>query len=324
MRRETDLPSGMSTVVRSRFPDHSSMDSLAAYVSADWQTAERWTLGSGLRYSRFDINLAETTSSAGADLNPADLTGDFRFVYTINQNTRLVSNLGRGFRPPNIFDLGTLGNRPGNRYNIANPGLQPEYVHSYDLGLKSQSDQWQSELFVFLLDYRDKITSVATGDVTENGRVVVRSENLSEATLYGVEAGFRWISSDQFEWYGTLNHTRGEEQTAAKTHPADRVPPLNGKIGAVFNPAEHLSIDAFVLFAGSQDRLSPRDLGDPRISPQGTPGWGTLNVTMTWIASETLELGLRLENLADKAYREHASGIDAPGLNFGAWATLSF
>ena len=27
----------------------------------------------------------------------------------------LVANIGRGFRPPNVFDLGTLGPRPGNR-----------------------------------------------------------------------------------------------------------------------------------------------------------------------------------------------------------------
>jgi len=37
-----------------------------------------------------------------------------------------------------------------------------------------------------------------------------------------------------------------------------------------------------------------------------------------------LQLGLRLENLADKAYREHASGIDAPGRNIGLWVNYSF
>jgi hypothetical protein len=35
-------------------------------------------------------------------------------------------------------------------------------------------------------------------------------------------------------------------------------------------------------------------------------------------------LGLRLENLADKAYREHASGIDAAGRNIGVWANYNF
>ena len=37
-----------------------------------------------------------------------------------------------------------------------------------------------------------------------------------------------------------------------------------------------------------------------------------------------LELGLRLENLTDADYREHASGIDAPGRNAGLWLNYVF
>ena len=73
-----------------------------------------------------------------------------------------------------------------------------------------------------------------------------------------------------------------------------------------------------------QDRLSPRDEEDPRINPLGTTGWGTINLLVNWQASPHLELGLRLENLADKKYREHGSGIDAPGRNIGFWFNTSF
>jgi outer membrane receptor protein involved in Fe transport len=33
---------------------------------------------------------------------------------------------------------------------------------------------------------------------------------------------------------------------------------------------------------------------------------------------------MRLENLADKNYREHGSGIDAPGRNLGIWFNAQF
>jgi outer membrane receptor protein involved in Fe transport len=70
-------------------------------------------------------------------------------------------------------------------------------------------------------------------------------------------------------------------------------------------------------FAGPQDRLSPRDEEDPRIDPEGTPGYGTLNLLVGWQPADQWALTLRLQNLGDKNYREHGSGIDAPGRNVG-------
>ena len=323
-RQDTDQQTSVSSDVRSRFPDGSSMDSLAFYASAQWMPASRWTLGAGLRHSRFDIFLPGADGSMDTRLSPDDTTADFRFSYALSPAVNLVGNIGRGFRPPNIFDLGTLGNRPGNRFNLANPDLQPESVLSYDLGFKTRSGNWQSELFVFALDYRDKITSVATGDLTETGRIIVRSQNLAEAFLYGLEAGFRWSAREELSVYGSLNYTRGEETSSGTESPADRIPPLNGKLGLLWKANDKLDFDVYSLFAARQDRLSDRDIGDPRINPEGTAGWATLNASLKWQISERLEAGLRLENLTDRHYREHGSGIDAPGINIGAWANMQF
>jgi outer membrane receptor protein involved in Fe transport len=78
---------------------------------------------------------------------------------------------------------------------------------------------------------------------------------------------------------------------------------------------ERLEADAWVIFAGRQDRLSDRDIQDPRINPAGTAGWGSSNLSLRWQARENLELGFRLENLFDTGYREHGSGIDTAGIN---------
>lgn len=323
-RQQTDETTRITRGVTSRFPDQSTMESLAGWVSTEWQAGSRWTLRAGARYSRFDIHLPRALDGHDVRLKPDDLTGDFRFVYQLTDNINLVGNLGRGFRPPNIFDLGTLGNRAGNRFNTVNTDLRPESVRSFDLGLKTDHGAWQSELFIFFMDYRDKITSVETGEITDAGRVVVRSENLSEAEIYGLEAGVRGDLGSSLQVYATLNYTRGSEATDSGTHPADRIPPLNGKAGFEYLLAETLSLEAFLLFAHGQDRLSLRDATDPRINPLGTPGWGTLNLALNWGTPGDLQLGIRLENLTDKAYREHGSGIDAPGRNLGLWARKHF
>ena len=76
-----------------------------------------------------------------------------------------------------------------------------------------------------------------------------------------------------------------------------------------------LEADVWMIFAGHQDRLSSRDASDPRINPLGTSGWGSANLSLRWLARENLVLGFRLENLVDKNYREHGSGVSAAGLN---------
>jgi len=301
------------------------MDSAAAWMHAEWTLAERMSLTTGLRYSAFDIRLPATSDLEPVELTPSDFTGDLSLLYALSDDLHLVANAGRGFRPPNIFDLATLGPRPGNRFNVPNPDLGPESVWSYDAGVKFRSGDLQYELFAFYLDYQDKITSVLTGETTPGGRAVVRSENRNSLRVHGLEAGLRWTASDRLEVFGTLNYTRGVERDAdGQTTPGDRIPPLNGQLGLTWQPADAWELKAWCLFATRQDRLSARDAEDPRINPEGTPGWGTLNLLASRQAGEHWQVGLKLENLGDVSYREHGSGVDAPGRNIGIFADASW
>jgi outer membrane receptor protein involved in Fe transport len=321
-RGSTTSPGG--TPAPSRFPDGSSMESSALYASNHWSW-ERLSVDAGLRYSRFSVFLPSSFEAPTVKLSPTDLTGDLHLGYEIVPRVHLVANLGRGFRPPNVFDLGTLGSRPGNRFNVPNPALQPETVWSYDIGVKMSTTRWQLEAFAWYADYRDKIGSRLTGEVTPEGRLVVRSDNLNEARLYGLETGLRYLAQPDIELYAVVNYTHGEERAPGEsTVPADRIPPLNGRIGLVWDAGERWRIEPFIDFAGSQSRLSPRDVEDPRIDPAGTGTWATVNLLVSWQVMDTLDLGLKLMNLSDRNYREHGSGIDAPGRNFGAWFNVLF
>lgn len=321
-RTVRNLSSGAVAPARGRFPDGSTMDSAAVFASLEWQ-GEALRVQGGLRYSAFDVFLPGSGVIPQADLSPTDLTGDAHFEWSLTERLNLVANLGRGFRPPNVFDLGTLGPRPGNRFNVPNPNLEPESVWSYDLGFKTRGERWQAEFYFFYLDYQDKIGSRETGEITENGRIVVRSDNINEARLYGIESGLRGYLDESLEVYAVFNAMRAEETDADRvTVPGDRIPPGNGRVGVIWWPRDDLRLEPFLAFATEQDRLSPRDANDPRIKPAGTPGWGTLNLLASWQFNPRIEVGLRLENLGDKNYREHGSGIDAPGRNVGLWLDI--
>ena len=318
-----NLDTGAFSARAPRFPDGSRMDGMAVYAADDWRRG-RFDLNYGLRYSRFDIDIPGVGTAPGVSLKPDDLTGNVGFAFALSDDVRLVANLGRGFRAPNIFDLGVFGVRPGNRFSTPNPNLKPESVVSLDGGVKFGGERFSGELIAFRSNYRDKITSVLTGNLI-GGALEVQNRNVAQLDLWGIEAGARYrMPSPDMELYATATYTRGEEDTDTGTMPADRIPPLYGKLGARWQIREALGVEAYGLYATRQDRLSARDLVDPRVNPQGTAGWATLNARVSWRASERFNLSLRAENLGDKHYREHGSGLDEPGRNFILTADYSF
>ena len=70
------------------------------------------------------------------------------------------------------------------------------------------------------------------------------------------------------------------------------------------------------MVAGEQDRLSDRDIRDIRINPDGTAGWAIFGTKASWRPNDVWKIDLVADNLLDKRYRVHGSGIDAPGRNF--------
>ena len=158
-----------------------------------------------------------------------------------------------------------------------------------------------------------------------DGALEVQNRNVAKLDLWGIEAGARYrIAAPDLELYATATYTRGDEDTDTGTMPADRIPPLFGKVGARWQVREKLGLEAYGLYAAGQKRLSARDRVDPRIDPDGTAGWATLNARIAWRASERLDLALRAENLGDRRYREHGSGLDEPGRNFILTADYRF
>lgn len=324
-RTRTSLDSGATSTSTPRFPDGATMDSQALYVADDWLIGERVDLNFGARYSRFAIEIPASAGMPGVKLTPDDFTGNLGVSISLGEDWRFISNLGRGFRAPNVFDLGVFGPRPGRRFNVPNPDLKPETVISLDAGFKFGGEYLIGELIAFRSQYRDKITSVLTGGVQPGGALLVQNRNVTELTLWGVEAGARYLlPTPAVEMYVSATYTRGEERLGADRYPADRIPPLFGKLGARWQPHADLSLEGYALYATRQDHLSPRDMTDPRINPAGTAGWATLNARIGWQTSRDFALALRAENLADKRYREHGTGLDEPGRNLTLSADYRF
>ena len=168
-------------------------------------------------------------------------------------------------------------------------------------------------------------------------------DNVDEARMRGVE--FTGIVPLTSGWsvYGNGTLTRGKVLLLNGVEPDPtkpweeyirREPPLNGVVGVRWEPpAKSFWGEFFMRGAVKQDRLNNGDIRDPRIPGttrdtsevefdedgnaigQGTPGWFTLNLRGGVNLTQYNHLTLALENLLDRRYREHGSGISAPGFN---------
>lgn len=313
-RIEENTTTGEFQRVASRFPDGASVTQAAIYGSMNRTLSSRHRLNGGLRFSNVDISLPNTDSTNAESISAGNLSGDLGWVYNAGKDWQLVANVGFGFRAPNIFDLGTFGNRPGNRFNIPNTDLDSEHVLHGDIGTRRRSDRVQFELLFYSLRYDDRITSVLTGDVTADGRDIVQSVNAARSSIRGIETGIDINVTSNLSVHAILNYTWGEQRIPEEgREPADRIPPLSSRLSLRFDSGNNWKLESWIESAAQQDRLSSRDVRDVRIDPGGTAGWAIIGARADWSPGDGWNLVVSIENLLDKRYRTHGSGLDEPG-----------
>jgi hemoglobin/transferrin/lactoferrin receptor protein len=77
--------------------------------------------------------------------------------------------------------------------------------------------------------------------------------------------------------------------------------------------------------AQDADKLSDEDkLDTQRIPPGGTPGYAVLSFRTGFSFSKGFELAVSLENIFDKDYRIHGSGVNEPGRNLIITSNCTF
>ncbi|MDH5622442.1 MAG: TonB-dependent receptor, partial [Gammaproteobacteria bacterium] len=144
----------------------------------------------------------------------------------------------------------------------------------------------------------------------------VQSVNAADTIIRGAEAGLSIDISDNLRARAVLNYTFGRETIGSESaQPADRIPPLSGELSIDVDLNAAWLWQSSLTVAGRQDRLNDRDIRDVRINPDGTAGWTIVGTALTYAPRESWRVKLSADNVLDKRYRMHGSGIDAPGRN---------
>ncbi len=324
-----------SNIFKTRFPNGAETRNYGVYLSDRFKATERLLLDLGVRGNRTETTLPSAPESDRAlalQIDSTDYSAQFGLRYGLSEFLAYTLNAGRGFRAPNILDLGAVGSRSGGRYVVSNPSLKPETINSIDTGFKWQGRGVSGEAVVFYSRYDDRIDLVSdvvprgAGECPATGETVdcAQSQNIQQADYYGFEGALRYRLLPSLVAYGTLNYVHSNKMLNGVTTPGNRIPPLNGVLGARWQVLPTVHFEPSVWMNGAQDRLDATDRADNRIANGGTAGFAVVNLRAAWTPSDTYKLQLFGENLLDKSYREHGSGIDGRGRGIGITASANF
>ena len=326
-RTDVSLTTGDGLVGKGTLADGARYRSVAIFLQDEVDVHARLRLNFGTRYSSFQPHAVVSDPSTGPLLIDSEqhaVTSSVRALFRLTSALDIVGGVGQGFRAPNIDDLSILG-RVGNRFEVPNPALEPESSVNLEAGvrLRRLGGTVTGTYFLSEIDgliqreagtFAGKAFDDSNGDgVRSTGEPsIFQRQNAGRARIHGVELEARARLTPHWTIAGMVVRTIGTEQITGE--PLRRIPPTHGRavLGWV---SGRCWADAYSVFASRQTRLAPGDLTDVRIPAGGTPGFLTLNTRGGLRVNEALQLTVGLENLTNRSYRTHGSGIDAAGTN---------
>jgi len=321
-RVDSDTVTGISTNKRGNFPDGSKYSMIGLYLQDEYSISDLSAITAGIRYS---ANNAKTILSRFGKLDETykNITGSLRWSGEINDGIRLFTGISQGFRAPNLDDIAVLKSTNEGE-DVPSPGLKSEESINYEVGLKLNQHDWHGTLTAFYSDYAnliDRRPGIYQGlnFIDDNGNSiqdlgednVVQKFNVGEAYIYGIELDGEFNLNGDWSSFGNISWAYGQNKTDAE--PLSRIPPAKLMIGSRWKiKGSPWWLESSVEFNAKQNRLSARDESDPRIPDKGTPGYSLLNLRGGW-HDDFQSIDIALNNITDRKYKVHGSGLYGPG-----------
>jgi outer membrane receptor protein involved in Fe transport len=263
------------------------------------------------------------------DAQALGLAGELGFQQRVGEALTLFTNLGTGFRAPNVDDYLRLG-AEGPGYVLPSRELSPEYSYTGEVGGRFQHGEKARVQAVYAYTLIDnQVTTTPTTfngeERTPDGLVYLARQNADSTQVHAVELSGQWkpvrpvtlLAQAAWTFSAQKRVNPVEPEAPPETEPLSKSPPLNGLVRATWEPVDFAFVEGVFQWAAKQERLSAADREDIRICAeapgcQGTPGWAAVHLRAgaRW---RSLAATLEVRNLTDASYRSHASGVDAPG-----------
>ena len=343
--KQTNVNNGDADITASRYPDGSTWQSIAAYVSLQSKLAENLSFQAGLRYNHIVLNANFDTSFydfpfAEADINTGALTGSAGINWQASDILGWRVNFSTAFRAPNIDDVGKIFDSEPGSVVVPNPNLKPEYAYNGELG---GTFNFENVVRIDITGYMTFLEdALVRRDFSINGQteiiyqgelsIIQAIQNGGKAEIYGFEAGLEINFTKNLQFTSQYNYTGGFQLEEDNSKVAVRhVAPQFGN-GHLIWKYKKLKLDAYANYNGqfTYEDLAPEEQNkaylyalDKNGNPY-SPSWYTLNFGAQYKVTKAFQINTTLENITNQRYRTYSSGIAAAGINFIAAVSYHF
>ena len=295
-------------------------------------------LGGRLDYRRVEADPDKTRDTSGLPANDDLLSNDYVTPtaslgarYAVTDRLSLTSNLARGFRAPNLFELYASGVHGGvAAFQRGDPDLDPETSISADASIRWQSGGLTAELTGYVNEISDFIFLAGTGTSTPGGLPIFQVSQ-QDARVYGADFTVDATPQSWLNLRGTLGFVDGELDDGSQV---PLLPPLklSGEVSlrqdrlGVFRDAD---LTLGLRYSASQDSaglIEPFGQFDAPPPPFGTASTDAYTLVDISVGARIARTGTRLDigvnNLLDTEYRDFLDTYKNITLGAGRNVTL--
>lgn len=333
----TDVVTGQQSAMASRYPK-AEWYSAGIYLQTEWHITNRMNVATGLRYNHYYIN--NDFSTAGYEVpfdtkqsaDAGSVSGNIGFNWRPAYGWLMRVNYARGFRAPNVDDMGKLFDSVDGCVTVPNPSLKPEYADNIEIGIaKMFGSSVEAGITAYYTRLHDAIVRrdyIFNGSNTmqfggEECRVQAL-QNAAVANVWGVQGSLDAKFAKWFYATARINWQRGrEELDNGETSPSRHAAPLFGRVAIGYNSSK-LSVEAYTQFQAecvaedmpAEEKEKTEIYALDAAGNAYSPAWITFNLRASYNIAKGVAMNATLENILDRRYRPYSSGISAPGRNF--------
>lgn len=320
--------------------------SYATYAQVNLQLLRNLNLEAGLRYNHYSLSADFSNLDLELGFDPrqrshrGSLSGSVGLSYRPWRRWLFTLSATRGFRTPNVDDMGKLYESVEGCVVVPNPGLRPEYIHSVEVGTAATLARWLH--FDVAAYYSNIANAFVRRPFTLDGHPtmmyrdeeaqILAIQNAASAYVAGLELSLRGDLYRGLGYHFSLVYQYGREELDDGSRSTLRhAVPLYGRGGLSYRWRQlRMELSCRFQAQRSADAMPESERSKTEIyalTPDGrvySPAWSTLDVRLQYQPTRHLILNASVENLLDRRYRTYTSGISAPGRNFIASVAYRF